>query len=98
MLYEKATAALKHAFDHKEGCTVTFSLKVKKRAEEVVLRTGQGKILAIKDSEGIHRNIIPKYGQLTLSDIRNSMTCYHLQSTTAAQNLEAFAKILLTHS
>ena len=34
-LYEKATAVLKHAFDHKEGCTVTFSFEVKERAEEM---------------------------------------------------------------
>ena len=37
----KLYAALKHVFDHKEGHTVTFSLEVKERAEEMGWSTGQ---------------------------------------------------------
>ena len=96
MLYEKATAALKKAFDHKEGHAVTFLLEVKKRAEEMGWSTGQGDVLPVKGSKGIDRNLITEYGQLTVSDIKNSVTCYHLQLTIAAQNSEAFAKFSWT--
>ena len=34
-LYEKSTAALKHAFDYKEGHIITLSFEIKKRAEEM---------------------------------------------------------------
>ena len=34
-LYEKATAALEHVYDHKEGHAVTSSLEVQERAEEM---------------------------------------------------------------
>ena len=95
LFYEKATAALKHAFDHKEDHTVTLSLKVKERAEEMGWSTCLHDILTVKDSKDINRNLITNYGQLTLSDIKNSVTCYHLQPTGAAQNSEAFAKFLI---
>ena len=64
-LHEKVTAAFKHAFDHKEGHTVIFSLQIKKRAEEMGWCIGQGDILTVKDSKGIDRNLITEYGQLT---------------------------------
>ena len=72
--YEKATAALKHAIDHKEGHTDTFSLEVKERAEEMGWSTGKGDILIVKKSKGNDRNLIITYVQLTLSDIMNSVT------------------------
>ena len=34
-LYEKTTAALEHVYDHKEGHTLTSSLEVKERVEEM---------------------------------------------------------------
>ena len=94
-IYEKATAALKHAFDHKEGQTITFSLEVNKRVEEMRWSIGQGDILTARDSKVIDMNLIARYGQLTLSDIRYSVTCYHLQPTRATQNSEAFSKFFI---
>ena len=82
-LYEEATAVLKHIFDHDEGHIITFSLKVKERAEEMGLSTEEDDILTVRGSTGIDKNLITKYSQFTLSDIRNSVTCYHLQQTRA---------------
>ena len=57
--------------------------------------TGKGDILTVRDSKGFNRILITDYGQITLSDIRESVICYHLQPTTVAQNSEAFAKFLI---
>ena len=68
---------------------------LQERAEDMRWSSGQGDILIVKDSKGIDRNLITKYGQLILSDIRNSVTHYHLQPARAAQNSKAFAKFLI---
>ena len=48
-----------------------------------------GDILIVKNSKGIDLYLINEYGELALSDIRDIVTCYHLQPTRAAQNSEA---------
>ena len=57
--------------------------------------TGLGDILTVKDSKGIDRTLIMKYGQLTLSDIERSVTCFYLQPTRAAKNSETFARFFI---
>ena len=74
---------------------VIFSLEFKGGAEEMEWGTGQGDILTITESKGIDRNLITKFCQLILSEFRNSVTCYYLQPTKAAQKSEAIAKFLI---
>ena len=73
----------------------TRRVEVKERAEVMRWSTGQSDTLTVRDSKGIERNLIIEFGQLTLSDIRGSVTHYDLQPVSAVQNSEAFANFFV---
>ena len=86
-LHKKAMVALKHIFDHKKGHAVTSLIEVKERDNVMEWSIGLDDILTVSNSKEIDTNLIIKYLQLTLNDIRDSLANYHQQPTRATQNM-----------
>ena len=85
---------LQSAFDTNEDCSVTFLLQVKSRDEKTGWGTGLGDTMTIRDSKCISQNLISKYVQPTLCDIKDSLANYYTQPNGAALNSEAFSLFL----
>ena len=58
-------------------------------------RALNGNIMTVRDTKGIDRYVFTEHGPLTLGDIRNIVTYYHLQPMKTTQNTEAFSKFLI---
>lgn len=85
-LYNAATAALPFKFDADAKGINMFCEKLKDRAIQSGWHLAGGNILSIPDSQGVDRDLITQYGQLTPDDIVAHVATYINAQGRAAQN------------
>jgi hypothetical protein len=86
-LYAAATAALPGtAWDHTLGNTLGLSNTLEMRAAKSVWSSGAGDILSIEDDGGTERNLLTKYGLLTVANINTHFATYKMTSGRQLQN------------
>jgi len=85
-LWNAATEPLPEEFDGTSNTVKIFCELLTQRATEAGWHSGTGNILTIPDSNGIQRNLITNYGQLTLQDVQNHVDSYIQLQTRKAQN------------
>ena len=81
-LYKSATERLTHTFDSETGSLRLFLQALQLRADSF----GWASVLMVPDINGVPRNLITEYGQVTMTDVTNHALTHVHNQTRMAQN------------